>query len=176
MESISTDTIVFSLPETAGPSADVAVADKSNRPDLEKLLHEMEWELNVASAFLELLVQAENSDNLDEASAKIVNELQKFLGADRVCLGICGSRPDHFSHLAVSGMTKIDRQSEKIRSLEAVLAEAVARGQVTSWSDSGVADGQGTLAHQQWFDNSSSEYMLTSPLRGSDESPSVRGC
>jgi biotin carboxyl carrier protein len=128
-----------------------------------------EWEAHTTATLMDILMRAESSDGLVQGCAGLVNDFQTLLGCRRVALGVCGKHPESFRLLAVSGMAAIDRRSESARAIEAVLAEAVLRGDLTVWPPAAGASRYATLAHEKLSVEADAPVVISSPLRFSPD-------
>jgi RND family efflux transporter MFP subunit len=124
-----------------------------------------EWEAQTTASVMDILQRVENSEGLAQGCAALVNGFQHIAGCRQVALGVCGKHPESFHLLAVSGMATVDRRSESARDTEAVLAEAVLRGELTVWPLADGASRNATLAHQILSLHADAPVVISSPLR-----------
>lgn len=118
---------------------------------------------------MDILQRAENSDGLAQACANLVNDFQNLVACKQVALGVCGKHPESFRMLAISGMATVDRRSQSVRDIEAVLAEAVLRQELTVWPLAGDASHHATLAHQNLATHADGVAAISSPLRTAND-------
>lgn len=124
-----------------------------------------EWEAQTTASVMDILLCAENSEGLAQGCATLVNDFKNLVGCRHVALGVCGKHLESFRLLAVSGMATVDRRSESARDTEAVLAEAVLRGELTVWPLAEGASRYATLAHQKLAAHADAPMVISSPLR-----------
>jgi hypothetical protein len=124
-----------------------------------------EWEAQTTAGVMDILLRVENSEGLAQGCATLVNGFQHLVGCRQVALGICGKHPESFHLLTVSGMATVDRRSENARDTEAVLAEAVLRGELTVWPLAVSVSRNATLAHQILSLHADAPVVISSPLR-----------
>ncbi len=95
------------------------------------------------AALVELLERTAACGDLQHACYTLVCQLQESLGWDCVALGLKRSGRDHCILQAISGRAKFDRNSDRTRSFEAALDEALLRGTAAQWpADDGSAPKQ----------------------------------
>jgi hypothetical protein len=128
-----------------------------------------EWEAQATAGVMDILQRVENSEGLAQGCATLVNDFQKLSGCRHVALGVCGKHIESFRLLAVSGMATVDRRSESARDTEAVLAEAVLRGELTVWPLADGASRHATLAHQKLSARADTPVVISSPLRSAQD-------
>jgi len=145
-----------------------SIKDTAAASDQQRLL-QAEWEAQTTAVVMDILMRVENSEGLAQGCATLVSEFQKLLGCRRVALGVCGKHPESFRLLTVSGMARIDRRSESARALEAVLAEAILRSELTVWPPADRASPYATLAHQKLSTHADVPVVVSSPLRFSPD-------
>jgi len=166
----TTDPLAPSIEHSwGGYLAGVPGVNDASSASAEKQLLQAEWEARTTAGVMDILMRVETSDGLAQGCATLVNEFQNLLGCRRVALGVCGKHPESFQLLAVSGMASIDRRSEHARALEAVLAEAVLRSDLTVWPMTGFASRHATLAHQKLSSQADAPVVVSSPLRFSQD-------
>lgn len=151
------------------PLTGVPVVNVTADATVQQQYHLAEWEAQTTAIVMDVLLRVESSDGLSEGCAILVNDFQNLLGCRRVALGVCGKHPETFRLLAVSGMAAIDRRSESARAIEAVLAEAVLRGEQTIWPTPDRASPYATLAHQKLSSQADAPVVVSSPLRFSQD-------
>ena len=66
---------------------------------------------------------------------------------------------------AVSGVQQVDHRSERVRSFEAVLDEALVRGEVTLWPPRDTAQRHGMLAHKHLAESAGADGVVSGPIR-----------
>jgi multidrug resistance efflux pump len=145
---------------TALPAVDDSAAARAKEQ-----FQQIEWEAQTAAGLMDILQRAENSEGLAQGCANLVNDFQNLVGCKQVILGICGKHPESFRMLAVSGMATVDRRSQSVRDMEAVLAEAVLRKESTVWPLAEDASHHATLAHRNLANNAGEVAAISSPLR-----------
>ncbi len=136
---------------------------------LRSQLAEVEWEAQAASAVMDILLRAESQDRLVRSCAVIVNDFQRLLECEQVALGVCGKTPETFRIVSISGNASVDRRSDLVRLVEATLAEAVLRDELTVWPPSNGTSSRAVLAHQRLAERLGVASIVSAPLRSTDD-------
>ena len=154
------------------PTQATTAGQGSGSPEsLEQKVDRLRRELEGASAFLELMIRIQGSEDLKFACYTLANELQRQLGCHRVALGLCVRGKGHCQVKAISGFAQFDRQSETVRATESALDECMLRDSLTVWPPSEESQRQGTLAHKRLCSDTGSQWAVSSPLRNSQGDP-----
>jgi multidrug resistance efflux pump len=124
------------------------------------------WEAQTTSAVAELVSKMELARDEHTSHYVCVNELQQFLGCQRVALAI-SQRGSVARLVAVSGMAEFDQQSDTVRALEAALNETLVRCEKTLWPPQSPSDRRATLSHRRLVETFGSEAAISSPLQTS---------
>jgi multidrug efflux pump subunit AcrA (membrane-fusion protein) len=131
-----------------------------------------EIEAEDTAAVAELLSRLATSDDLAMAGYELVNELQRSLGCQQVILGLRhGRRTCRVA--AISGVSQIDRRSDRVRTLEAVCDEAVVREALTTWPPSHDAERHALMAHKHLANAAAAGCVVSAPII--DERGTLRG-
>ncbi|MEQ9406125.1 MAG: efflux RND transporter periplasmic adaptor subunit [Fuerstiella sp.] len=132
-----------------------------------------EQEARHVAALLELLQRMSAHDRLQPALKCLVDELQRYLQADTVLIGICRDHRPENRLMAVSGSEEVDRLAASTSAAEAVCQEALTRGSLSVWPAMDSADRHGLLCHRQFADEAEAEAdcVVSSPLRTDTNQP-----
>lgn len=123
--------------------------------------------LHVA-ALVELLGKLAASSSIDNAARSLTSELQRYLGASEVSLGLCRDRLLKCQLAATSGVPDIDAFSDATRLKEAVLQESIARATASIWPATDSVNRHSLLSHQQFGEQSRTAAVVSTPLCGED--------
>jgi len=127
-------------------------------------LAQRETETRSAATLSELLSRLTSSGDLDLACHTLVGELQRFLECRQVVLGL--SRDGKSCRVvAMSGTGQVDRQSDRIRTIEAVFDEAVARGELSAWPPNDATNRHAVMAHKKLAETVTAAGVVSSPIR-----------
>ena len=131
----------------------------------------VEQEARISAALLEILHKIGNSGSLSEASRTLVNELQSFLGCQRVALGLCSRHSRHCHLQSVSGLARFDKHAEFTAAIEDALDETVLRGEIVVWPPSPTQTRQMARAHEQLLAAVNARSVVSAPLFGDSAEP-----
>lgn len=106
---------------------------------------QLDRQLDAIAALCELTSKVAGAGDLNLAATRLVNEVQRRLGCQRVALGLVRGRSLQLA--AVSGTSVMDSTSVPVHRLTQAMQETLYRGETSAWSSS---DRQSRLlAHQQ---------------------------
>ena len=125
-------------------------------------------EAQSTAALQDLLTQLEGCDDLHKACGTLVNELQEYLGCQRMALALRSQHGGQSRLQAVSGSAKFDRHSPFVSAVESALDEAVLRDTLTVWPPVAPGDRHAALAHHKLCSVAGVQCVVSSPLRGPD--------
>lgn len=123
--------------------------------------------LHVA-ALVELLGKLAAAQSVDAAAKSLTNELQRYLGATEVSLGLCQDQRLKCQLAATSSVPDVDPFSDGTRLNEAVLQESIARSAVSIWPAVDSANRHALLSHEQCADSHRAVAVVSTPLRSED--------
>ena len=118
----------------------------------------VEQEARISAALLEILHKIGTSDNFPQACSTLVNDLQSFLGCQRIALGLCGSHARHCQLQAVSGLARFDKHAAFTTAVEDALDETVLRGEIVMWPPS-------PAQPRKWHGPTSNCWLPSTPSR-----------
>ena len=124
-----------------------------------------ETELRQLAALADLIARLESCDTPEQACGVLADQLQPFLGAQQVVVGLCLRSELSCRVMAVSGMAAVDLDCERMRLAQAVLDESIARGDLSTWPPIADDDRQGLCAHRQFLEFANCEGLLSAVLR-----------
>lgn len=105
-----------------------SAVDASSEPSIERAGSNVDH----ADVSSELLLKMSICQRLGDVCHVLVDDLKQLLGVDQVALGLCQGRAKNCRLAAISRITRFDKHSEFVRSIEAALDEAVSHGDATS--------------------------------------------
>ena len=132
---------------------------------------QVEQEARISAALLEILHKIGTSDNFPQACSTLVNDLQSFLGCQRIALGLCGSHARHCQLQAVSGLARFDKHAAFTTAVEDALDETVLRGEIVMWPPSPAQPRQVARAHEQLLAAVNAKSVVSAPLLGDSAEP-----
>ena len=150
-----------------------AQAGSAELHQLQQSLLRLEQEAKASAALLEILEKMQSCRDLRRACYTLVNQLQTFLGCERVALGLGRGRKHSCQLAALSGVAKFDRRCELVRSIEATLDEAIARDCLSVWPPASEVQRHALLAHKKLCSEAGSACVISLPLR--DEQAALVG-
>lgn len=121
------------------------------------------------AALIELVAKIEDAQSLQHATFIAANQMQAYLGCRRVAVGLVKADRTQCHLQALSGVSKFDKRSSYVLSVEAALDEAILRNEITVWSTENQADAQAALAHQRLCTEEGCSYVISVPLRTVDD-------
>ncbi len=130
-------------------------------------------EADSAATLADLSGRLTSSDDLAMGCYRLVNEFQRHLGCEQVVLGLRRGAKQTCRVAAISGVSRIDHRSERLRALEAVLDEALVRDELTIWPPSDASDRQAMLAHKRLAESVAVGCVISCPIR--DEQGTAQG-
>jgi hypothetical protein len=130
-------------------------------------------EADSAATLADLSGRLASSDDLAMGCYRLVNEFQRHLGCEQVVLGLCRGAKQTCRVAAISGVSRIDQRSERLRALEAVLDEALVRDELTTWPPTDASDRHAMLAHKRLAESVAVGCVISCPIR--DEQGTVQG-
>jgi len=150
--------------------APAPTSDVSQEPRLEaptQTLDGLEWEVEAATAVLDLVSKLAAADSADAAGKRLAAEVQAYLGCSRVAVAL--ARPNGNCRLvAISDVAEIDRRSELAIGLESALDEACFEGRLTVWPGE-TSRGRAALpAHERLAAAATGAGLISSPLTVAD--------
>lgn len=123
-----------------------------------------EWKLSSLAAIIDLVSRVEDCRSVDECASLIVNEMSRKLGAD-VAVGWLGRR----SQLAaISGVVKLDQNSDTARHYSQVIQESRLRVQPGVYPPEGDSNDELLLAHKQLAAWAPVDCVRSQPLIGKE--------
>ena len=112
---------------------------------LTHVVGQLDRQLDAIAALCEMTSKVAGAGDLGSAATRLVNEVQRRFGCQRVALGLVRGRGLRLA--AVSGISVIDSTSVPVHRLTQAMQETFYRGETSVWS---AADPQSRLlAHQQ---------------------------
>lgn len=126
-----------------------------------------------AATLADLSGRLTSSDDLAMGCYRLVNEFQRHLDCDQVVLGLRRGTRHSCRVAAISGVSRIDHRSERVRALEAVLDEALVRDELTAWPPVDASDRHALLAHKRLAESVGVGCVISCPIR--DEQGTVQG-
>jgi RND family efflux transporter MFP subunit len=123
------------------------------------------------AALLELMSALDNCDDLTTSYQILVNDLQRYLGCQRVALALTRSGNLDCRLVSVSGLPDFDHRSDFTVEIEAALDESILRDDITVVQSSDETHCQGSQAHQYLLASGRATTLISTPLRTSDNSP-----
>jgi biotin carboxyl carrier protein len=129
----------------------------------------LDQESDDLAALIELVAKIEDAHSLPHAAFIAANQLQNYLNCKRVALGLIKG-DQHQCHLqALSGVSRFDKRSAYVLSVEAALDEAILRNDVTVWSEAHDNDPHAAKAHQGLCSEADCTCVISAPLRTVDD-------
>ncbi len=126
-------------------------------------LTQRETETRSAATLVELLGRLTSGDDLELACYTLVNEWQRFFDCRQVVLGL--SRDGRSCRVAaISGNGQVDRRSDRVRTLEATLDEALVRDELSVWPPNEASDRHATMAHKRLAESIGTTSVVSSPI------------
>jgi predicted metal-binding protein len=126
----------------------------------------LERQLSQLAALTELIARIGCADTAEAACQILADQLQNHWSADAVFVGLCRVGSPACRLAAISGVATFHRDAEHVQAAQAVLQEAIARGETARWPVANVADGGGLMAHKQFAASRDSDStIVSSPLR-----------
>ena len=125
-----------------------------------------EVRLTVTAAAIELTQQLEQCSSVQEASAKLVSEMESFTGCPFVAVGLCRHPNGRCVTESIYGSTQLNRNSVFVRQLNEVLSETVARREPTLVRKSSPGSVHAALAHEAFLTGSDYQCVTSIPLTG----------
>ena len=140
-----------------------------DRPTSPRSPQDLSEALEAAAAIVELLQILQSAADLPQFCQRLVDELQRYAGCQRVAVGICRGRQGECRVAALSGMSRFDRHAEQVAALESVFQETILRGEGLSvWPPQEDSQRPAMLAHQRLCRVSESRAVVSSPLRDAE--------
>jgi RND family efflux transporter MFP subunit len=122
------------------------------------------------AALLELMTALDNCDDLTTSYQILVNDLQRYLGCQRVAFALTRSGNLDCRLMSVSGLPDFDHRSDFTAEIEAALDEALMRDDITVVQSSDETHCEGSQAHQYLLASGTAKTLISTPLRASDHS------
>ncbi|MCP4787073.1 MAG: efflux RND transporter periplasmic adaptor subunit [Fuerstiella sp.] len=117
------------------------------------------------AALVDLTSRILECDGADAAHRRVVDELQNYLDASSVILGICRDETTVCRLAVSSDVADLNQFSDSTRIAEAALQESVARSAASIWPTSDSNNRHALLAHQQFADDVGADSVVGCPLR-----------
>ncbi len=121
----------------------------------------------------ELLGRIETAQTPAEACRLLADELQDYLGCQRIVVGLCRDRSVRCRVAAISNVDTFDPNSAPVRYAQAALQEAIVRDSLSIWPAPNDGGRFGLKAIEQYATACQAELVIGSPLR--DERGIVQG-
>jgi hypothetical protein len=117
------------------------------------------------AAILELSNTVQSAVDSTAACRNLAEELQSWLQADEVIVGLCKSGTSECRVAAISGKQVIDQLSGRARLLDSALQETVIRKAGATWPVQDPANRHALLAHQQLCEAEAGKVLVSMPLQ-----------
>ncbi len=124
-----------------------------------------ESEAQSTAALQDLLAKIESCRDLRHGGGMLVDELQQYVGCQRLALTMCDRRHGRPRLQSISGSQKFDKHSPFVLAVEAALDEAILRDTLTVWPPMSSDDRHAALAHQKLCSVADVQCVVSSPLR-----------
>ena len=123
------------------------------------------WQVETTAAIAELLAALSISDDWEDAQRTSVNRIRDFVGAETVAIGFCNRPGSKQVQLAtISGSDDPDLGGPAAKQLRKLLAETLARDEVTSVPDRPGEDRCMKLAHRELSSGEKPRSVVSAPL------------
>lgn len=106
-------------------------------------------DLRTTAAVVDLCSRVSESTTIEQACMASVNYLKEYLECESVFVGITHRGRRRVVLTAVSGMSRVDRNSTTTRMMSALLNEAALRSEISVWPAESADTQHQLLAHQQ---------------------------
>ena len=138
-------------------------------------LDELNWQVDSSAAIVELLHRVATANSLDDAHLIVVNELSRFLQADRIAIGVTSNQSARVTVKAVSDIAQTDPTSDQMTWWSDAMSEAIVRyreinANLTMVDSSTAKFELMTLAHQRLMSHTASQVAWSCPLVSDDGS------
>lgn len=117
------------------------------------------------AAILELVSRVQAADSVTSSCQTIVNQICRYLNAERVYLGLCGDERGECRVAAVSGRTSFAPRDPGVTAAEGVLQEVLLRDEPACWPPPASEPEAGLLVHEQFVRSQQLGGVLSGPLR-----------
>ncbi len=84
-----------------------------------------------SAALLEMFSRAHIRDTIESACLALANDLQEFLGCEKVAVGICHGWRQHCQLKAIAGRTRFDKHAEFAQAIETTFDDTLLKDQIT---------------------------------------------
>jgi biotin carboxyl carrier protein len=121
------------------------------------------------AALIELVAKIEDAESLEHAAFIAANQMQTYLKCKRVAVGLIKGDQNQCHLQALSGVSKFDKRSSYVLSVEAALDEVILRNEVTVWSSAHESGTKAALAHQGLCAEDGCRCVISAPLRTVDD-------
>jgi hypothetical protein len=133
--------------------------------------NQAEGESQATAALLEILAQVSACDSLSLAAYTLAGALKNDFQCQQVAIGLRPKGARRCVLLALSEHAKFDRNSSFVRSLEAALDEAMLRGTLAVWPDTGEGKSHATRAQQKVGVENGAQTVITAALENEAGAP-----
>ena len=133
----------------------------------------LQLQLARMAALTELIARIESADNARAACQILADQLQGRLSAEQVLVGLCRDGSPEGRLTAISGVLAFHPRAERAQAAQAVLQEAITRGEPACWPAADVSRSGGLLSHRQFAAAAGVAAIISGPLR--DPSGNCRG-
>ncbi len=117
------------------------------------------------AALTDLVSRVESCAGPNEACGVVVDALRGHLACEQIIIGLCKRDGVGCQVIAVSDAQSVDANSERTRLAEAVMQEAIVRGDLSVWPPTGDDDRHALCAHRQFAEAVRSEAIAGTVLR-----------
>jgi len=129
-----------------------------------RAFNQAEAESQASAALLDILAKVNTCDSLPLAGYTLTCALQQDFQCQQVAIGLRKDGAQRCVLLALSEHAIFDSNSSYVRMLEAALDEAILRGTLATWPDTGQGECHATRALQKVGTQNGSQAVISAPL------------
>ncbi|MCA9036952.1 MAG: efflux RND transporter periplasmic adaptor subunit [Planctomycetaceae bacterium] len=122
------------------------------------------------AALIEIISRTHSAHDSESACQRLADQLQEYLQADAVFVGLCRAGSSEPRLVAISGEREFDALSENVRLTEAALHESVARAAAAIWPSDDLRNRHALLSHKQVTEKLGAQHVVSVPLISEDGS------
>ncbi len=118
----------------------------------------------IVAAMIEIIGRTHAAPDAESACQRLADQLQDYLQADKVFVGLCRSAKAEPRLIAISGEREFDQLSDETRSIEATLHESVVRSAAAIWPCGDLIKRHALFAHQHMAGLVRCQHIVSIPL------------